>query len=105
MPQQEIPEQHTEDQAAGRAALLIIDMINTLDFEGADALLPYAQAAADRIAVLRDAAEEAGVPVIYVNDNYGQWHSDRNRIIDHCAQTNPQARALIDRIRPRHDDY
>jgi isochorismate hydrolase len=49
-----------------RVALLIIDMINAFDFEGAQAMLPRALAAARAIASLKQRARLAGVPVVYV---------------------------------------
>jgi nicotinamidase-related amidase len=52
---------------------------------------------------LRETAERAGVPVIYVNDNHGQWHSDRSRIVDHCRTG--AGRRIIARLAPKPDDY
>ena len=43
----------------GATALLIIDMINDLDFEGGEQLAPAAVAAAGRIRALRDRADAA----------------------------------------------
>ncbi|MEH3048368.1 isochorismatase family cysteine hydrolase [Sphingomonas adhaesiva] len=95
------PDQRSEHDAA----LLIVDMINDLDFAGGERLRPKAEAAAARIAALRDDADAAGVATIYVNDNFGHWHSERSRIVDHCARSDSAGRALIDRLRPRDDDY
>ncbi len=86
-------------------ALIIIDMINDLDFEGGEALRAPAEGAAGRIVALRDAADRAGVPVIYVNDNFGHWHSERSSIVDHCDREDSQGRALIAALRPRDRDY
>lgn len=91
------------EPAAGRTALLIIDMFNTLDFGGGEAMLPAAQAAADAIARLRDQATEAGVPVVYVNDNYDQWHSERSRLVEMCR--NSRGRTLAEKLEPRPDDF
>jgi nicotinamidase-related amidase len=91
--------------AAGATALLIIDMINDFAFAEADALLRNTESTVDRIKQLRDDADQAGVPVVYVNDNYGQWHSDRDRIIDFCRDKSPQGGAIADRLRPREQDY
>lgn len=55
-----------------RIALLIIDMINAFDFHGAQAMLPRALAAAKATAALKRRARKAGVPVVYVNDNFGR---------------------------------
>lgn len=89
----------------GASALLIIDMINDLAFDGGEDLAPAAVAAAERIRGLRDDAEAAKVPVIYVNDNFGHWLSDRNAIVDHCRAEASRGKPLIDLLRPRDDDY
>ncbi len=93
------------DPAPHHTALLIIDMINDLDFEGGEDLREPAEAAARRIVKLRAAADEAGVPVIYVNDNFGHWHSERSSIVDHCDREDSPGRALIAALRPRDSDY
>ena len=58
------------------ACLLIIDMINPFTFDGAKEMLPAASAAAQRIAALKKRLKAMGLPVIYVNDNFGKWRSD-----------------------------
>lgn len=59
-----------------QTALLLIDFINDLRFEGAAAMLPSAIEAAKRTAALKVKAKQAGVSVIYANDNYGDWRAD-----------------------------
>ncbi|MFK4872164.1 cysteine hydrolase family protein [Novosphingobium sp. ZW T3_23] len=68
-------------QSNNRAALLVMDMINRFDFEGADALVGKAREAAKVITRLRREMNATGSPVIYVNDNFDEWHSDRSRLI------------------------
>ena len=85
------------------AALLIIDMINAFDFEGAAAMLPRALAAAHAIASLKRRAGRAGIPVVYVNDNFGRWRSDVQSLVEHCR--NGKAGPMIDLLRPETDDY
>lgn len=91
------------EPAAGGTALLIIDMFNTLEFGGGERMLPAAERVADAIARLRDEADEAGVPVVYVNDNYDQWHSERSRLVELCRQG--RGRPLAERLEPRPDDF
>lgn len=91
--------------APGRTALLIIDMLNTLDFGGGEAILPAAEAAADAISGLRDEADRAGVPVVYVNDNYDQWHSERSRLVALCRAEGSRGRRLAERLEPRPDEF
>ena len=57
-------------------ALILVDVINDLDFPEAKQLARFIPALADSIARLKGRAKAAGVPVIYVNDNFGRWRSD-----------------------------
>ena len=50
-------------------ALLLIDVINDLDFPEGDQLLRHALPMAQKIAALKQRARREGVPVIYINDN------------------------------------
>jgi nicotinamidase-related amidase len=90
------------DQPGERAALLVIDMVNPLDFPEAAALKPAAIAAAETIAGLRQQFEARGWPVIFVNDNFGEWHSERDRLIDHARDGGGE---LLARIAPGRDDF
>ncbi len=94
-----------ESSAPGGVGLLIIDMINDIAFEGGDTLRPKAEAIAWTILALRDEADRLRVPVVYVNDNYGQWHSERSKIVEACSSANSPARAMVERMAPRDDDY
>lgn len=87
------------------AALLIIDMINRFDFPGAEHLHPRALAIAELICNLRAAADACGAPVVYVNDNYGQWRAGREQLIEACAATSLASRRVIQKLAPRADDY
>src|SRR4029079_1226095 len=64
-------------------ALLMVDVINDLEFEGGDKLLRHALAMAQRLAALARRARAAGVPVIYANDNFGKWRSDFRTTLEH----------------------
>lgn len=88
-----------------RVALLIIDMINAFDFEGAEALLPRALAAAKAIAALKQRARKARVPIVYVNDNFGRWRSDFRSLLDHCLRDGVPGKPIAELLRPGDDDY
>jgi nicotinamidase-related amidase len=90
--------------APGHVALLIIDMINGFAFEGGEDLRAKAGAVADAILGLRDAADACGVPVVYVNDNYGQWRASPREIIEACAGESAEAADVVSRIEPRDRD-
>jgi nicotinamidase-related amidase len=84
-------------------ALLIVDVINDLDFPEANQLLRYARAMVGKLAKLKQRIKRAGVPVIYVNDNFGRWRSDLHSLVEHCRQG--KARAIVDLLRPEQGDY
>jgi nicotinamidase-related amidase len=86
-----------------RVVLLIIDMINAFDFEGAKAMLPRALAAAKAIARLKLRARRAGVPTVYVNDNFGRWRSDFHQILEHCLRS--PGRNIARMLEPHPEDY
>jgi nicotinamidase-related amidase len=86
-------------------ALLLIDVINDLEFPEGDELLRYALPAARRIAALAERARHAGVPVIYVNDNFGRWRSDLNAQVRHCLDDGVRGRPIAELLQPGDDDY
>ena len=90
---------------ASPAALLVIDMINDLEFEGGEKLLPQAVRAARRIAALKVRARQAGIPVIYANDNFGRWRSDFREVVRHCLDDGVRGRPLAELLLPKRDDY
>jgi nicotinamidase-related amidase len=86
-------------------ALVLIDVINDLEFEGGEELFRWALPAAQSIARLKNRAHEAGVPVIYVNDNFGRWRSDFKRIVTHCLRDDVRGRPIAKLLAPDEDDY
>lgn len=81
-----------------KTALIVIDMINTYDHEDADLLLPSVHKALPAVVRLIDRAREADVPVIYANDNFGQWRSHHGELLDK-ALAGPHAE-LVEPVRP-----
>ena len=81
-------------------ALLLIDVINDLAFEGSEALVAQAEPMAVRLAALKRRASAAGVPAIYINDNFGQWRSDFRKTVAHCSHARRRAVACRTRLRP-----
>lgn len=86
-------------------ALLIIDMINDLEYEGGKQLLGHALPVARRIAALKARAQAADVPVIYANDNFGRWRSDFREVVNHCLHDGVLGRPLAELLAPHPDDY
>ncbi|WP_329395380.1 isochorismatase family cysteine hydrolase [Streptomyces melanogenes] len=82
-----------------RTAVIVIDMINTYDHDDADLLLPSARSAVPAVVKLLDLARRHDVPVIYANDNFGQWRSHHGEIVE-TALAGPHA----DLVRPLRPD-
>jgi nicotinamidase-related amidase len=85
-------------------ALLLIDVINDFCFPEADQLLKHARPMARNVLRLKRRAQKAGVPVIYVNDNFGRWKSDFRHTVEHCAQ-HGRGSELVKLLRPEENDY
>ncbi|MER7661514.1 isochorismatase family cysteine hydrolase [Streptomyces sp. NPDC096193] len=82
-------------------AVVVIDMINTYDHPDARTLLPSAQKAVPAMVRLIERARERDVPVIYVNDNFGEWRSHHGEILE-TALAGPHA-DLVEPLRPTED--
>lgn len=86
-------------------ALLLIDWINDLEFDGGAQLLPAALEAARATAALRRRAKQAGVPVIYCNDNFGRWRSDFRTLLDHVLRDGVRGQPIAELLAPDEKDY
>ena len=86
-------------------AIVLIDVINDLEFPEGDQLLETALPAARNIARLKERAREANVPIIYVNDNFGRWRSDFKKIVDRCLHSDVRGRPIAELLVPDEDDY
>jgi len=86
-------------------ALLLIDVINDLDFDDGDELLRHALPMAQQIARLKTRAKERGIPVIYVNDNFGRWRSDFHAQVEHCLKDGCKGRPIAELLKPDQEDY
>ena len=86
-------------------ALVLIDVINDLAFEGSGVLVEQAEPMALRLAALKRRATAAGIPCIYVNDNFGRWRSDFRQTVAHCTSRRSPGRTVSRRLRPKRSDY
>jgi nicotinamidase-related amidase len=85
--------------------LILIDLINDFEFDGADRMFKNTLAIAQPIARLKQNANAAGIPVIYVNDNFGKWQSDFRKLVDHCLEDNVKGKPIAQLLRPDQRDY
>jgi nicotinamidase-related amidase len=86
-------------------ALLLVDVINDLDFPGSAPLVRHAESMAGPLARLAARARRASVPVIYVNDNFGRWQSDWRKVVQRCLRKDSPGRHVVERLQPQPDDY
>lgn len=87
------------------SALLIIDMINDLEFPGGEKVLPWAERAASSLKDFASRARRAGIPVIYVNDNFGHWRSSFADVFRHCTRKGARGRQVVRGMKPLKQDY
>ncbi len=99
------PDLHGNAPDQSPVALVIIDMINDLEFPEGGQIRSAAIEAADRILEVKRKAREAGIPVIYANDNFGRWRSDFRDVIDHTLNDGVKGQPLAERLAPAEDDY
>jgi nicotinamidase-related amidase len=86
-------------------ALLLIDVINDLAFDGSGPLVAQAEPMSVRLERLKRRAAAAGLPCIYVNDNFGRWRSDFRQTVAHCTARTSPGRRVSRRLRPSPRDY
>ncbi|MCM3720281.1 cysteine hydrolase family protein [Fictibacillus phosphorivorans] len=84
-------------------ALLIIDVINDFNFPEAELLLKTSAPIAEKIANLKKRAKKEEIPVIYVNDNFGQWQSDKQKLVEYCMEQD--GGEFVKQLQPDDDDY
>jgi nicotinamidase-related amidase len=85
--------------------LLILDMVSCWSFPDGAALERQAARAAPCIARLKRRCLEARVPVIYANDNSGQWRSDFKFVVDASLAPGSLGADITRQLEPGPDDY
>ncbi|RKH39744.1 cysteine hydrolase family protein [Corallococcus llansteffanensis] len=86
-------------------ALLIIDVINDLDFPGGENVLPWAERMVERLGPFAQRMRKADVPVIYVNDNFDLWRSSFADVYKHCTRRGSRGRQVARALKPLPEDY
>ncbi len=104
-----MPRSSTTDPSApaavGRTALLIIDMISCWDFPDADKLVRGALEIVPAVRALKARCRAVGVPVIYTNDNHGQWRSDFATLVRESRDCGAPGARITEALAPDPDDY
>jgi nicotinamidase-related amidase len=81
-----------------KSALIVVDMLNEYDHEDADVLVQSVREALPQMRRLVERAHDEGTPVVYVNDNYGDWSAGRPELV--ARASGGRARELVEPIAP-----
>ena len=54
---------------------------------------------------MRGRAKQAGVPVIYCNDNFGKWRSDFRSLLKHVLEDDVRGKPIAALLKPDEEDY
>lgn len=96
---------HGNAPDSSELALVLIDVINDLEFPEGAQVARRARPMSKRLAEIKTRAAAAGVPCIYVNDNFGRWRSDFNAQVRHCLNDEVRGQFLCRALRPTERDY
>lgn len=88
-----------------KTALLIIDMISDFSFDDGEKLLEHAEPVAENILQLKKEAEKNGIPSVYINDNFGKWQSDFQKLLKHCRSKSSRGKKIAKLLAPNQNDY
>jgi nicotinamidase-related amidase len=99
------PDLHGNAPDHCETALLLVDVINDFEFETGPKLLPPGLRAARKLRDLKQRALRAGVPCIYVNDNYGRWRSDFKTQVQHSSSDQSRGAPVVKLLLPDERDY
>ena len=83
------------------SAVLVVDMLNRYDHEDGDRLMASVRDALPAMRELVARAREEDVPVVYVNDNHGDWSACRPQLVERALQG--RAPELVEPIAPPAD--
>jgi nicotinamidase-related amidase len=84
-------------------ALLLIDVLTTFQFPDGDAILQGALKIRDKLVRLKAHAREVGIPVLYVNDNFGDWRSEKEVLMGRCLEA--KGGEFVRPLLPDSEDY
>jgi nicotinamidase-related amidase len=86
-------------------ALLLVDVLNDVDFPGNSQLLKSINSLGKHISALKKRCKDAGIPIIYVNDNRGKWRSDFSVVLSHCLRPHSPGCPMVNQLIPEASDY
>jgi nicotinamidase-related amidase len=83
------------------SAVLVVDMLNPYDHEDAGRLVASVRDALPAMRQLLERARAQEIPVVYVNDNHGDWSACRPQLVERALEG--RAPELVEPIAPPAD--
>jgi nicotinamidase-related amidase len=84
-----------------RTAVVVVDMLNTYDHEDSEPLMASVRDALPAMRRLVERAREQDVPLVWVNDNHGDWSACRPDLVRRALRG--RAPELVEPITPPDD--
>jgi nicotinamidase-related amidase len=84
-----------------KSAVVVVDMLNPYEHEDADRLVASVRDALPAMRELLARAREQDVPIVYVNDNHGDWSACRPELVQRALRG--RAPELVEPITPPPD--
>jgi nicotinamidase-related amidase len=69
-----------------KSALVVVDMLNSYEHDDAERLTKSVATIIEPVTELIARAEDEGVELIYVNDNYGDWNSSSEELAQRALE-------------------
>lgn len=88
-----------------RVVLLVIDAFSDFRFPGGSSLAKQALPAARNIAALKRKLKASGIPTIYINDNAGKWHAEREQVLEKARGEESLGKEIAALLLPEPEDY
>jgi len=82
---------------------MLIDVLTTFQFPDGDAILQNALKMRDALVRLKARARQVGIPVLYVNDNFGDWRSEKEVLMGRCLEA--KGATFVRPLLPDGEDY
>jgi nicotinamidase-related amidase len=101
----EVSDLHGNVPDRSTTVLLLVDVINDLEFPDNRYLVQQCGVLADRISKLKQRCRSLSIPTVYVNDNRGRWRSDVREVIKQCRRKGAAGQKLVSLLLPQNDDY
>lgn len=84
-------------------ALVLVDVLSSFRHEDGEKLLASYRERHSGLVAAIERARGDGTPVIYANDNHGDWHGDASRIVRAAVDEGPGS-DLVQAIAPAEED-